>query len=259
MMMSLKDYEEDSEKMLLNENIKKISFKNVDFRYVSSDKDVLNNINFDVKENDFLGVIGESGSGKSTILHLLSGLIEPTKGSIILNNYNKNNINKFNLNNKISYIPQDSFILDSTLENNIAFADQEHEINQKKISECLSFTNLVDFTENLPKKRKSLLGDDGSKISHGQRQRIGLARAIYNDPNVIILDESLNALDYDNEKEILSNIRKLKNKILIFVSHRLESLKLCNKLIILSNGTIKDFGEKELVLSRNKDLNKYFN
>ncbi len=259
MMMSLIDYEEDSEKMLLNENIKKISFKNVDFRYVSSDKDVLNNINFDVKENDFLGVIGESGSGKSTILHLLSGLIEPTKGSIILNNYDKNNINEFNLNNKISYIPQDSFILDSTLENNIAFADQEHEINQKKISECLSFTNLVDFTENLPKKTKSLLGDDGSKISHGQRQRIGLARAIYNDPNVIILDESLNALDYDNEKEILSNIRKLKNKILIFVSHRLESLKLCNKLIILSNGTIKDFGEKELVLSRNKDLNKYFN
>ncbi len=258
MMMRLKDYEEDGAKIVFNENIKKISFKNVDFKYVSSDKIVLHNINFEVNENDFLGVIGTSGSGKSTILHLLSGLIEPTKGSIILNNYDKNNINEFNLNNKISYIPQDSFILDSTLENNIAFADQEHEINQKKISECLSFTNLVDFVENLPKKIKSLLGDDGSKISHGQRQRIGLARAIYNDPNVIILDESLNALDYDNEKEILSNIRKLKNKILIFVSHRLESLKFCNKIIILSNGTIKDFGEKESVLSRNKDLNKYF-
>lgn len=258
MMMRLKDYEEDSAKIILNENIKKISFKNVDFKYVSSDNDVLHNINFEVNKNDFLGVIGTSGSGKSTILHLLSGLIEPTKGSIILNDHDRNNINEFNLNNKVSYIPQDSFILDSTLENNIAFADQEHEINQKKISECLSFTNLVDFVENLPKKTKSLLGDDGSKISHGQRQRIGLARAIYNDPNVIILDESLNALDYDNEREILSNIRKLKNKILIFVSHRLESLKLCNKLIILSNGTIKDFGEKEMVLSRNKDLNKYF-
>lgn len=128
---------------------------------------------------------------------------------------------------------------------------------KKKISECLSFTNLGNFVENLPKKTKSLLGDDGSKISHGQRQRIGLARAIYNDPNVIILDESLNALDYDNEKEILSNIKQLNNKILIFVSHRLESLKLCNKLLILSDGIIKDFGEKELVLSRNQDLNKY--
>ncbi len=144
------------------------------------------------------------------------------------------------------------------MEENIAFADQVHEINQNKINKCLSFSNLLDFVDNLPKKTKSILGDGGSKISHGQRQRIGLARAIYNDPNVIILDESLNALDYDNEKEILSNISKLKNKILIFVSHRLESLKRCNKLLILSNGTIKDFGEKDLVLSRNKDLNKYF-
>ncbi len=258
MMISLKDYEQDTVKKVLNENIKKITFKNVNFKYVSSNTNVLNNIDFEVNENDFLGVIGTSGSGKSTILHLLSGLMEPTKGRIILNDHDKNNINEFNLNNKISYVPQDSFILDSTLENNIAFADQVHEINQNKINKCLSFSNLLDFVDNLPKKTKSILGDGGSKISHGQRQRIGLARAIYNDPNVIILDESLNALDYDNEKEILSNIKKLKNKILIFVSHRLESLKLCNKLLILSNGTIKDFGEKELVLSRNKDLNKYF-
>ena len=259
MMIDLKDFEKDNLKILLNENIKKITFKNVDFKYVSTDKNVLHNISFEVKENDFLGIIGTSGSGKSTILHLLSGLLKPNKGSIILNDYDKNNINEYNLNNKISYVPQDSFILDSTLEKNIAFADQEHEINQKKISECLSFTNLGNFVENLPKKTKSLLGDDGSKISHGQRQRIGLARAIYNDPNVIILDESLNALDYDNEKEILSNIKQLNNKILIFVSHRLESLKLCNKLLILSDGIIKDFGEKELVLSRNQDLNKYLN
>jgi ATP-binding cassette, subfamily B, bacterial PglK len=257
MMMDLIDFEKNNLKILLNENIKKITFKNVDFKYVSTDKHVLHNISFEVKENDFLGIIGASGSGKSTILHLLSGLLKPNKGSIILNDYDKNNINEYNLNNKISYVPQDSFILDSTLEKNIAFADQEHEINQKKISECLSFTNLGNFVENLPKKTKSLLGDDGSKISHGQRQRIGLARAIYNDPNVIILDESLNALDYDNEKEILSNIKQLNNKILIFVSHRLESLKLCNKLLIMSNGIIKDFGEKDLVLSRNQDLNKY--
>ena len=153
MMISLKDYEQDIVKKVLNENIKKITFKNVDFKYVSSNNNVLNNIDFEINKNDFLGVIGTSGSGKSTILHLLSGLMEPTKGSIILNDHDKNNINEFNLNNKISYIPQDSFILDSTLENNIAFADQEHEINQKKISECLSFSNLIDFVENLPKKQ----------------------------------------------------------------------------------------------------------
>ena len=207
MMMKLKDYEKDNFKIAFHENIKKITFKNVDFKYVSTDKYVLHDINFEVNENDFLGIIGTSGSGKSTILHLLSGLMDPIKGSVILNDNEKNNINEYDLNNKISYIPQDSFILDSTIENNIAFADQEHEINQKKINECLSFTNLNNFVENLPKKTKSFLGDDGSKISHGQRQRIGLARAIYNDPNVIILDESLNALDYDNEKEILSNIK----------------------------------------------------
>ena len=102
------------------------------------------------------------------------------------------------------------------------------------------------------------MGDGGSKISHGQRQRIGLARSIYNDSNVIILDESLNALDYQNEKQILSKIKKYKDKILIFVSHRLESLKFCNKLLILENGNVKDFGLKDEVLLRNKNLKKYF-
>ena len=133
--------------------LKKLLLKNVNFKYVSSKTNVLNNIDFEVNENDFLGVIGTSGSGKSTILHLLSGLMEPTKGRIILNDHDKNNINEFNLNNKISYVPQDSFILDSTLENNIAFADQVHEINQNKINKCLSFSNLLDFVDNLPKKQ----------------------------------------------------------------------------------------------------------
>ena len=254
MMMNLREHEEKKFKIKLVEKIKKISFNNVIFKYNLSDKEILNDINFEVNTNDFLGIIGTSGSGKSTILHLLSGLIKPTKGKIILNQYSQNNICEFNLDNKISYIPQDSFILDTTLDSNIAFADHNYEIDQHKIQECLNFTNLQEFVENLPKKSKSLLGDGGSKISHGQRQRIGLARAIYNDPDVIILDESLNALDYKNEKQILSNIKDLKDKILIFVSHRLESLKLCNKLLILDEGLVKDFGNKEEVLSRNKDL-----
>ena len=202
-------------------------------------------------------MIGSSGSGKSTLLHLLSGLVKPKMGKITLNKLN-NEINEFNLDNKISYVPQDSFILDTTLEENIAFADHNHKIDAKKIQECIEFSNLSEFVKKLPKKDKTILGDGGSKISHGQRQRIGLARSIYNDSNVIILDESLNALDYQNEKQILSKIKKYKDKILIFVSHRLESLKFCNKLLILENGNVKDFGLKDEVLLRNKNLKKYF-
>ncbi len=256
MMLKLREYEEKKTKIKLNEKIKTISFKDVTFNYKSSENKVLQNINFQIEVGDFLGVIGSSGSGKSTLLHLLSGLIKPKMGKIILNRLN-NEINEFDLDNKISYVPQDSFILDTTLEENIAFADHNHEIDSKKIQECIEFSNLSEFVKNLPKKDKTILGDGGSKISHGQRQRIGLARSIYNDSNVIILDESLNALDYQNEKQILSKIMKYKDKILIFVSHRLESLKLCNKLLILENGCLKDFGKKDEVLLRNKNLKKY--
>ena len=131
MMLKLREYEEKKTKIKLNEKIKTISFKDVTFSYKSSENKVLQNITFQIEVGDFLGVIGSSGSGKSTLSYLLSGLIKPKMGKITLNSLN-NEINEFDLDNKISYVPQDSFILDTTLEENIAFADHNHDIDQKK-------------------------------------------------------------------------------------------------------------------------------
>ena len=119
-------------------------------------------------------------------------------------------------------------------------------------------SNLNEFVDTLPNKEDTVIGDKGSKISNGQRQRIGIARALYLDPDIFLFDESLNALDYNNEEIILNNItRNYKNKLIIFVSHRIESLKHCNNLMLINEGKIVDYDKKSEVLKRNKDLQKY--
>lgn len=243
-----------------NSNIKleKISFNNVDFNFSGSKKNILKNLNFSLNLGDKLGIIGASGSGKSTILNNISGLLSPSKGQIYFNDQNINT-NPEILVDKVSYVSQDCYLLDTNIKKNIAFAIKDEDIDNDKIKRIIEICNLSEFVNDLPNGLETIVGDKGSKISHGQRQRIGIARALYVNTEILMLDESLNALDYQNEEVILKNIFKIHDKkFLILVSHRLESLKLCNKLMVLENGNIRDFGEKNEILNRNVNLQKYF-
>ena len=241
-----------------NFKLEKISFNNVDFNFSGSKKNILKNLNFSLNLGDKLGIIGASGSGKSTILNTISGLLSPSKGQIYFNDQNINARPEI-LEDKISYVSQDCYLLDTNIKKNIAFAIKDEDIDNDKIKRIIEICNLSEFVNNLPDGLDTIIGDKGSKISHGQRQRIGIARALYVNTEILMLDESLNALDYQNEEVILKNIFKIQDKkFLILVSHRLESLKLCNKLMVLENGNIRDFGEKNEILNRNVNLQKYF-
>ena len=236
-------------------DLDRIKVENLKFTYINSKKIVLDNINFSLNKNDRLGIIGSSGSGKSTLLLLLAGLLEPTKGKVI---FNKTAVerNKNYLKNKISYLPQDSFILDTSIKENIAFGEVNPD--DEKIRYCIDVSNLKNFVEELPDKINTLVGESGSKLSHGQKQRLGLARALYFDSKLIIFDESFNALDKENEDLLLKKLEKLKNKIFVFVAHRIETLRYCNKLLILKDGKPVDFGDTKDILIRHTDLEKYF-
>jgi len=234
--------------------IKKIKFENVCFKYkVDNPSFGLDDINLTIEKNDIIGIIGKSGSGKTTFADLLLGLLKPDSGKILINDEKSKNVDTQNFN--FSYIPQSINLLDDNLYENIAFGNRNQNIDKEKMDKILSKADLDTLDKDLYSKN---LGEDGIKISGGQKQRIGIARALYNEPNLLILDEPTSELDYSSEKKIMQNISEFKIDIIIIIAHRINSLNICNKLLILENGKILDFGTKKEILSKHIYLEKFF-
>jgi ABC-type multidrug transport system fused ATPase/permease subunit len=211
-------------KLILKEDIK---VDNVSFKYENSKNFVFKNVNFKLPANKIIGFFGKSGSGKTTLIDLLIGLLTPTKGNIYVDG---NDISK-NLKewkNNISYVQQSIYLIDSSIKANIVLGLKEGSINLKKIDDILNIVCLKDFVDNLPNKINTNVGELGNNLSGGQRQRIGIARALYFDRDVLILDEATNSLDHLTEEKIIQNICKLKNKTIIFVTHKKSLLKYCD-------------------------------
>ena len=221
---SVKILKDDIEKFRINqlENLNKkneitfnnkINLKNLFFSYETHENDEKNflfeNINMEIKKGDFVGIQGESGIGKSTLLDLLIGLQTPSSGGIFVDGINiKDNIESWQ--NLIGCVPQEVFISDDTLEKNIAFGLTKENISYEKIKRSLKFSNLLTFAENLENKIDTIIGEKGSRLSGGQKQRIGIARAIYNNPEILIFDEATSSLDFETENKIIDEINLLK-------------------------------------------------
>ncbi len=217
-------------------NSEKIIFKNLislkDISYSYGDKKVLNCISLNISKNSFLGITGPSGCGKSTLVDLISGLIKPSKGVIKIDNININNLNK-NWSNQIAYVQQKTFIFDTTFIRNITLNDND-DYNKELLKLSLEVSNLENFANNLDEGLMSKLGEFGSKISGGQQQRIGLARAIYKNSQLMILDEGLSNVDFNTKEKILNRLIDFKNnKTIIYVSHDLDDLKKCDDIFEL--------------------------
>lgn len=228
--LNLKKQNNDEKK---NTIIEKISIKNLVYSYTNQNN-LINNLNFEINKNQKIGIIGESGMGKTTFLNLLLGLIVSKKGTIKYNNFDIL-LDKFFLYNFIGYVPQDTVLFNDTVKNNITFG--EDKVNDLKLGKVFEMTKLSDFINDLPEGAETSLGERGINISGGQRQRIGLARALYKDPQALFLDEATSSLDLENEREILKNIfNYCNNKILILISHRKETLKSCDYIVKLENG-----------------------
>jgi len=224
-----------SEKNKINFN-QKINFVNVSFKY--SEKNVLEDITFELKKNSFIGLIGESGSGKSTLCNLMLGLYEPSTGQILSDGEDifKNPKSYQSL---IGYVPQSIFLLDDTIKNNIAFGIDEKNILEKNIIETIKYSSLKNFVEKLPNKLNQFVGERGIKISGGEKQRIGIARALYRNPQLLILDEPTTALDRNSEKKIINEIELLKNNTTIFlITHKMENLKNADYIFKIENNKL---------------------
>ncbi len=211
-----------------DENInfkKELKFENVNFDYLNissnnnNNKNIFKDLNISIFKNSKVCLVGESGTGKSTFLDLAIGLVEPSSGSIYIDN-KKQSLNNSKWQEKIGFVSQNVFITNDTLKKNIAFGYEDEEIDNQKINECLKICNLTDFVKNLENGTNTKLSDLGTNISGGQKQRIGIARALYTAPKILILDEPTNNLDENNESLIIQNLINLKDITLIVTTHK---------------------------------------
>jgi len=184
-----------------------------------------------------VGIVGKTGSGKSTLLDLILGFIKPDKGDVKVDNFTINNESVKNWHKNLSYVPQNFYIYEGTIESNIAFAENEDLIDKDKLKNSLIMSELNEFIRNT----KADVGENGKKLSGGQKQRAGIARAVYKNSEVMVLDEATSALDTITERKILKNFENSeKIKTLIIVSHRFETLKMCDKFYFVEEGKVEE-------------------
>jgi ABC-type multidrug transport system fused ATPase/permease subunit len=212
----------------------KIKVENLNFGY--NYENVLENVNLEIDKNSIIGIVGKSGSGKSTFVDLLLGLYAPVKGKIYIDNKDLSLISE-KWRKLIGYVPQSIYLIDDTLRKNIAFGEKEEFIDDEKILNALKLAQLDKFVEkDLKHGINTNIGERGIKLSGGQRQRIGIARILYKNPQIIILDEATSALDIDTEKKIINTIDNIKlEKTIFIISHRESALKICDQIYEVKN------------------------
>ncbi len=231
-----------NDKTVFNPDLnQKPSIKVSNLKYSYENKLVLDDISYEFKSGKIYGIKGESGSGKTTLLNLILGLLEPNIGEIYVNN-KKLNVNMKLPNNLFNYVPQDIYLLDTSVSQNIAIGIEEKDIDYKYINQIIDILELREFIKNLPGGLQSFVGDKGIKISGGQKQRIGIARALYAKPKIMIFDEATNAMDSELEEKIILRLNSFKeNNLIIFVSHNDELLNNCDEKIKIHNGKLIKF------------------
>jgi len=228
----------------------KIEFKNIEFTYPETQINACKNISFSVKKGNSLAIMGDIGSGKTTLLELLCRIYDPINGEILIDNTNIKNINIKELKNSIGYVPQSTFLFSESIEKNIKFGKNNASLNEVEIAAknaCLS-SDIDMFKDGF----KTLLGERGVNLSGGQKQRLAIARAIIKRPKILILDDSLSAVDTETEEKILSNINNIsKNITLIIATHRISSAKNCDKILIINNGKVLEYGSHHELIKKN--------
>ncbi len=226
-----------------------VTFDHVGYRYPEAGRPALADVTLEIRKDGAHGVVGPSGSGKSTLIDLLIGLIEPLEGRILIDGDLISEFDRRSWWELIGYVPQNPFIADDTLRANIAFGVPPAEIDDEWVRQCLSTACLDDFVASLPAGLKSILGDRGLRASGGERQRIAIARALYNRPRLLILDEATSALDATNEQAIQKAIAGLRGQITtIVIAHRLATVRACDLLFVLEEGRLVASGRYDDLL-----------
>jgi ABC-type multidrug transport system fused ATPase/permease subunit len=234
---TLKDLLADKEKIVTTTSpiyhVKSVHFENICFKY--KDKSVLRNINFEITPGDFIGVSANSGRGKTTLMHILLGFIEQDGGIVCINNKIKTAIERKDYRNRISYIKQQPFFIHDTLVNNVVLGEEGYD--EGRLIEIMTFCGLGNILNQYPESKELIITENGKNLSGGQRQRVMLARALYHDFDLLILDEPFSEMDETSEKDILGHLQLLAShgKMIIFITHNKSGLTFCNKIISLDD------------------------
>ena len=233
-----------------------LKFKNVNFKYLDDEQKNsfnLTNLNFSIKKKHTIGIVGRSGSGKSTIIDLIAGLILPDSGEILIDNKMIDENNKIFWQKNISLVSQSIYLADTSIKENIAFGIPFHEIDNEKIRSTVEMSQLTDFVNQLPNGIDTIIGERGVQLSGGQRQRIGIARSLYADSNLIIFDEATSSLDGLTEEAVIKSINNIQNiKTVVIVAHRLASVKNCHIIYFIDKGKIVDSGTFDELINKNE-------
>lgn len=228
-----------------------ISFNNVSYTYKETNIKALDKISFNVKKGESIAIMGDVGSGKTTILELISRVYEPDQGNVYIGGNNISDINLNLLRDSIGYVPQSTFLFSETIENNLKFGKED--ASNSEIKESIKIADLTDDINLFKDKYNTLLGERGVNLSGGQKQRLAIARAVIKKPKILILDDSLSAVDTQTEENIISNINNITKNITVFIStHRISTSKNCDKILVINNGNLESFGSHEELMKQKK-------
>ena len=231
------------------EQIFKVEFKNINFKYPNSEDYVLKNINFKLNTGMSLGIFGKTGAGKSSLVQLLCRLYDPSEGEILINDISYKQIELNAYRKKIGYVPQDVFLFSDSIKNNIAFGLNQEDFNEDEIKIAAESAGLLSEIETFNNSFQTKIGERGVTLSGGQKQRVSIARVLFRKPQLLIFDDCLSAVDSQTSKKIQQSLNKNSSKkISIHISHKINNISNCNHILVLENGEIIDQGDHEGLL-----------
>lgn len=230
-----------------------LALTEVTYRYPNAPRDALNRFSMEVPAHSIVGLVGTTGSGKTTAVDILLGLLEPHAGQLVVDGVPVTQSNVRAWQRMVGYVPQQVFLTDDTVAANIAFGVPADEIDHAAVERAGRIANLHEFvTTQLPQAYLTPIGERGVRLSGGQRQRIGIARALYHDPEVLVMDEATSALDNLTEQAVMEAVNNLGHrKTIILIAHRLSTVRECDKIFILEDGKLVDQGDYSALLGRN--------
>ena len=245
---------DDKDALEINDFNRDIIFENVDFNY-EDNKPLFKNLNFRIRNNSLVGIVGQTGAGKTSIIKLLLRFYDYSGGSISIGKHKIQDIKLKNLRENIGYVSQDIFMFDGTIKENIGYPDIK--LDEVKIKKAADLSQCSEFIEKLPDKYDTMIGERGQKLSSGQKQRIAIARAIYKDPPILIFDEATSAIDNETEHLIQLAIKEIsKNRTTIVIAHRLSTIRNADNIIVIGNGNVMEEGCHNKLIDDNKNYKK---
>ncbi|MDN5304800.1 MAG: ATP-binding cassette, subfamily bacterial MsbA [Fusobacteriaceae bacterium] len=236
----------------------KVNIKELYFKYNEKEEYVLKNINLDVEPGEMVALVGKSGSGKTTLVNLLPRFYDIEQGEILIDDINIKDVKLESLRKNIGIVPQETFLFSGTIYDNIAYGSATH-VSKKDVIRAAKMANAYDFITELPNGFDTEIGEKGVRLSGGQKQRIAIARALLENPPILILDEATSALDTESEKIVQDALDKLmENRTSFVIAHRLSTILNADKIVVMENGEIKEIGKKDELLAKNGIFKKLY-